>query len=235
MKKVLIGIIAIIMVLGLVGCSSTPAEETNTSEPTETAPVETESQTPEPTPTEIPSSWEVDYYIDDFGDETEDGYVRGEFQGTFDNTAGKGHDLTVYIYYDPSSYDPGVGFRLVEYGRTLATYYSSDLMSLNMKIGDERYTTELFGTPPNGDLFFFSTLEGRSLLEESYYIMSDTRENVWSAFINALNAGEEISCYIIIGDGQDQLNNVTSGVGGTKYSFKIDGNGFAEQVALLGK
>lgn len=35
MKKVFIGIIAIIMVLGLVGCSSTPAEETNTAEPTE--------------------------------------------------------------------------------------------------------------------------------------------------------------------------------------------------------
>ena len=36
MKKVFIGIIAIIMVLGLVGCSSTPVEETNTAEPTET-------------------------------------------------------------------------------------------------------------------------------------------------------------------------------------------------------
>ena len=176
MKKVLIGIIAIIMVLGLVGCSSTPAEETNTSEPTETAPVETESQTPEPTPTEIPSSWEVDYYIDDFGDETEDGYVRGEFQGTFDNTAGKGMDLTVYLYYDQYFI-----FRLVEYGRATATYLSNDLMSLNMKIGDKEYTTELFGTPPNGDLIFYPSLG--SMLEESYYIMSDDRGEVWKALV----------------------------------------------------
>ena len=37
MKKILIGILALIMILGLVGCSSsTPSEETNTTEPTET-------------------------------------------------------------------------------------------------------------------------------------------------------------------------------------------------------
>ena len=47
MKKVLISTLALIMIFGLVGCSSTPAEETNTSEPTEKAPVETESQTPQ--------------------------------------------------------------------------------------------------------------------------------------------------------------------------------------------
>lgn len=50
MKKVLIGVLALVMILGLVGCSSsTPSEETNTAKPTETTPVETESQTPEPT------------------------------------------------------------------------------------------------------------------------------------------------------------------------------------------
>lgn len=35
MKKVLIGILALVMVLGFVGCSLTPTEETNTAEPTE--------------------------------------------------------------------------------------------------------------------------------------------------------------------------------------------------------
>lgn len=37
MKKVLIGILALIMVLGLAGCSSKQTEATNTAEPTETA------------------------------------------------------------------------------------------------------------------------------------------------------------------------------------------------------
>lgn len=46
MKKVLIGILALIMVLGLVGCSSsTPSEETNTTEPTETTNATKEEQT----------------------------------------------------------------------------------------------------------------------------------------------------------------------------------------------
>lgn len=36
MKKVLIWILALVMVLGLAGCSSTPTEATNTAEPTET-------------------------------------------------------------------------------------------------------------------------------------------------------------------------------------------------------
>lgn len=54
MKKVFIGLLALIMVLGFVGCSSTPAtEETNTTKPTETTQVETESQTPEPTNEQI--------------------------------------------------------------------------------------------------------------------------------------------------------------------------------------
>ena len=48
MKKVLIWILALIMILVIVGCSSTPAEETNTSEPTEEA-----TQTPEVKPVPI--------------------------------------------------------------------------------------------------------------------------------------------------------------------------------------
>ena len=48
MKKVLIGILALIMVLGLVGCSYTPAtEETDTAEPTETTPITEEIKEPE--------------------------------------------------------------------------------------------------------------------------------------------------------------------------------------------
>jgi len=181
------------------------------------------------------TSWEIDYFVDDFGEKTEDGYIMGEFHGTFDNTAGKGMDLVVYLYYNQYSNESNFAFRLGEYGRTVATYVSNDLMSLNMKIGEIEYTTELFGTPPNGDLVFYPTLDGRSLLEESYYIMSDTREDVWTAFIDALNAGETIPCYTIIGDGEDHLNRALSGVGGTKYSFKIEGRGFSEQVELLGK
>ena len=46
MKKVLVGILAFVLILGLVGCSSSPAipatEETSTTEPTDPTPVETQ-------------------------------------------------------------------------------------------------------------------------------------------------------------------------------------------------
>lgn len=61
MKKVFIGIIAIIMVLGLVGCSSTPTEETNTTEPTETTEI-----IPEPTEKTIEVADDIVVTFDDF-------------------------------------------------------------------------------------------------------------------------------------------------------------------------
>ena len=105
MKKVFIGILAIIMVLGIVGCSSTPeTKESNTTEPTETSPVETDNQKPEltvePTQTEASSSWQIVHYVDDFGDETNEVYLQGIFTGEFSNTATSNSDLTVIVGYD---------------------------------------------------------------------------------------------------------------------------------------
>ena len=100
MKKILIGILAIVMVLGIVGCSSTPeTKESNTTEPTETSPVETDNQKPEltvkPTQTEASSSWQIVHYVDDFGDETDGVYVMGVFKGSFSNTATSNSELGV--------------------------------------------------------------------------------------------------------------------------------------------
>ena len=61
MKKVLIGILALIMVLGVVGCSSTPTEETNTTEPTETTEI-----IPEPTEKTIEVADDIVVTFDDF-------------------------------------------------------------------------------------------------------------------------------------------------------------------------
>ena len=88
MKKVLIGILALIMALGMVGCSQEPAEETKTPEPAETV-----------KPTQAPSRWTVDYTQDEFGDDTDNAFVVGKFSGQFSNTATAGSDLTVYVYY----------------------------------------------------------------------------------------------------------------------------------------
>lgn len=116
MKKVLIGIIAIIMVLGLVGCSSTPAEETNTSEPTETAPVETESQTPQDKTEfaqtvkmgeEIETEWFTISFSDCVIDTNNQGqcYIKSTFN--YKNTDVEQHtytDLEIQLLYDKKYY-----------------------------------------------------------------------------------------------------------------------------------
>lgn len=48
MKKAIVIVLAFLVVLAFVGCSSKPAEEVVAIEPTETISVEAESQTPEP-------------------------------------------------------------------------------------------------------------------------------------------------------------------------------------------
>ena len=214
MKKVLIGIIAIIMILGLVGCSSTPAEETNTTKPTETTPVETENQTPEPTPTEAPSSWTIAHYVDDFGDETDEAYISGMFSGSFSNTATSNSELTVIVGYDynipevqtnlnPATYS--MSFRLLEYNDHKATFSNSDEITLKVKINDKVIEYNLAGVEPNGDLFVVEKKQNYRELP---------------ILITALETNEcEIPCIIEIDS--------------SKYSFKIDGTGFSEQINNL--
>ena len=144
MKKVIIYILALIMVLGIVGCSSAPAEETtSTPQPTEEvtqAPEATPEPTPEPTPTEAPSSWRIDYYVDDFGDDTEESYVAGTFFGDFSNSATSGSDLLVFINYDKQS---SMWIRLVEYASHIANIDSSDTAILKLKCDDNVSTYDM--------------------------------------------------------------------------------------------
>ena len=145
MKKVLIGVLALIMILGLVGCSSTPTEETNTTKPTET--------TTEPTPTEALSSWEIAHYVDDFGDETDGVYVMGVFKGSFSNTATSNSELGVIF---ACSYMPATNntytIRLIEYGTHKATFSSDDIIC-EIKIDGEIISGNLFRISDSDDLY----------------------------------------------------------------------------------
>lgn len=214
MKKVLIGVLALIMVLGIVGCSSTPAtEETSTTKPTETTPIETESQTPEPTPgptsTEAPSSWEIAHYVDDFGDETDEVYLQGVFSGEFSNTATTNSELSVivgveYVMMETDVTDEGYGlnntiisFRLLEYNDHKATYNQGEKMTLKVKANDEISEYDIVGVAPNGDLSI-SGIGSPNAFD---------LETIWQN-------GGSTSCIIEIGS--------------SKYSFEIDGAGYRE-------
>ena len=204
MKKVLIWISALIMVLGLAGCSTAPTEQKNTSAPTEKT-VETESQTPEPTaePTPepvkaTPSNWEIDYYVDDFGDDTENSYIRGTFFGSFSNTATTGSDLTVYVYYDPSL--DSLCFRLLEYNEAASLIFSDQSVTLKTKI--------------NGETSDFPLIVDD---RDCYLDSADVPK-----LRDALMAGGTISCAIEV---LYENGNVDS-----RYRFDMDGAGFAELV-----
>jgi len=180
---------------------------------------------------EARTSWEIQYFVDEFGDPTDSAYMVGTFEGSFSNSATSNSELLVYLYYYSSEND--FAFRLGEYGDSLANYYSDDLMTIHMKLDGETYAVELFGTAPTGDLYFYDTISDRGLLEESVVLFTDEREMVSEKFINALRAGETIPCYIIIGTETDHMNQVLAGTGGSKYSFEIEGKGFADVEASL--
>ncbi len=80
----------------------------------------------------IKSNWKIDYYVDSFGDYTDDSYVIGTFTGTFSNSATNGSDLTVYVYLDPK-FPNSITIRLLEYGNYKANFSSKDKILISTK------------------------------------------------------------------------------------------------------
>lgn len=159
--------------------------------------------------------WEVVHYVDDFGDETEDAYIRGIFTGTFSNTATTNEDLTVVINYDyyipevQTNRDPAtytMSFRLLEYNDHMAVFTTGEEITLKVKINDRVVEYNLAGIAPNGDLFVVE--KGAPSYLELPILTNALKENEYT-----------ISCVILIGS--------------SKYSFEIDGTGFMEQIDNL--
>ena len=212
MKRLCAFFLTLTLLVGFAGCSNS---------------VTTESEVEKK-----PSCWAVDSYEDDFGDSTNDMYLRGVFQGTFSHGAETGSQLeTVVFYDDPSSVDTYFSFRLLEYGNSSATYDSDEFMRLNLKIDGSVYTTQLFPDPLDGDLDFWRILPSKH--KESSCIETNPREVVWDALLKAMREGQTVSCNIVVGDTVEQLDQALGGNSGTQYTFKIDGTGFEEQEKQL--
>ena len=157
------------------------------------------------------SGWEIDYYVDDFGDPTDDAYIRGVFSGTFSNTATSNSSLTVVVFYDPD--EAAFSFRLLEYDRVRATYSGSeeDAIAFKFKTPDGTvHEGSLAGIAPNGDLYLYGG--------------NDT-DTAITRMINAalikitLDDGGEVRCIA-------EFSN-------SKYTFTVDGNGFRDCLAEL--
>lgn len=101
----------------------------------------------------LPSNWEIGFYVDDFGDKTNDSYIIGTFEGEFSNSATTGSELTVYVYFD-KSYKSVTTIRLLEYGSHKATFLSSETITLKTKNSLGK-TNSYTLTYSGGDLYSF--------------------------------------------------------------------------------
>ena len=153
MKKALSLILALVLCLSLCACGGNADDKQHQ---TTTAPIETilPEETTEPAPV---SYWNTAYYVDSFGDPTDEAYMYAVVDGTFSNTATMGSKVQVVIYYSNNitmPYGDTFSFRLLEYGDHKATFSKYD--DVNIQIKDSWGVSdlwELYGSAPNGDIY----------------------------------------------------------------------------------
>ncbi len=125
-----------------------------------------------------PSSWEIDYYIDNFGDKTTKQYqVYFDNEGKFSNSATLGSELIVKVIID----DENVRFDLFEYGKG---------PSVGKEIGIATYDLSV---KSGGETYMYSL----KALEKCMILKSKDRER----FLEMLKtANDDLKCFIEIRD-----------------------------------
>lgn len=105
--------------------------------------------------------WEVAYYVDDFGEPTDEGYIRNTnwITGTFSNTATQNSRLNVRFLITNSS---DISFKLYEYaGNNPVKAYSTERYRVLIQDNDgERYT---FTATNYSDRIGFSAADSRTV------------------------------------------------------------------------
>lgn len=182
------------MFCGCAGPSGSSAAATPTTEPT---------STPKQTPTPVPSYWVLKYYVDEFGDPTDDFYVGSDIlTGTFSNNATSEADLALRIAYDD---DVGFRFTLMEYGRSKALHISSDQKVLKFKLDDNIYSCNL----KSGDSISSDVYTDTTDMQTSDIVAYETMRE-------QLLRGNSVTCLIYLGD--------------SKYQFVVPAEGFYEAI-----
>ncbi len=199
-RIILYALFLALVTFSLISCSTQSDEGENSVNEMSSVQATEVPVTAEPTPTPEPSFWEVAYYVDDFGDETDESYVRGIFEGHFSNTATFNSNLSVVIYVSKPYSQYNISFRLLEYNNSVATYYDDDSMYISFKINDIIYTGGLDGVAPNGDLILDMHGDGLSKLMETLIESPET----------------EISCFV-------EIEN-------SKYNFDFNGLGIESAI-----
>ena len=161
------------------------------------------------------SEWEIDNYVDDWGDDTENQYLRTIVKGTFSNSATTGSDLQADVFFDKDHF----WFRLLEYsGDTTPSIYSTGHILIMLKIRDSKYDTTLpiAEAGSNNDIYL-----------KHYY-------KLFNVLLNALkNEEPEIKIKIaILNDyaSPQEFNFVISGTGFNKLYNKLYGSETGDEI-----
>lgn len=159
------------------------------------------------------SVWEIDNYIDDWGDDTESKYLATVVDGTFSNSATTGSDLTTCVFFDKDHF----WFRLLEYsGDTTPSIYSSSQIQIMMKVDDSKYTAVLSSSAANS--------------KDDIYVYDGDGDSgyMFTSLLNVLKSERsEIKIKIAIVDKYgtpQEFNFVISGVGFNKVYNKLYGS-----------
>jgi len=77
-------------------------------------------------------NWNIKYYVDDFGDPTNSGYVTndGFLVGKFSNSASTNAELKAYFIVRDSA---NIAIKLFEYGSSVVKAYSTDTYDIKVK------------------------------------------------------------------------------------------------------
>lgn len=188
MKKIISLLLVAIMSVSLVACGS---NETSNKDTDEKAAAQSEKETNSSEEIDLDDMvWISRQEEDEFGDVKEDGKIILEtlIEGTFSNTATADSELKGYIFVEPRKNNHKVFvFRLMEYGKSPATFTSSEAenITLKTKINDETEEYKLFGAAPTSDLAlgFDNIADG---------------DGIFTALCN----GNDVKCIISIGSSE---------------------------------
>lgn len=143
MKKTILSILIVAMLFTLCSCGGndtpTTTEQSKKEQSSETT---TEAQVTESTTEKESSMWQIDYYVDEFNEATDEGYISNStyFLGKFSNSATTDSNLLVEVLVDNTD----VNFFLYEYGRSLvknSSSYNDETYNIKMKTADGKVTT----------------------------------------------------------------------------------------------
>lgn len=213
---------ALSLSLMLTGCNSSQVNSLSTNASVSSTPAEQPV-----TPTSEPSNWELVSGIDDFGEVTAAKHLVGTFSGRDQGniSVSPDPDMTVRVYCElGTNWNRYFGFVLESSGYPLITLSEGEYAVLAAKIDGETYRTQI---KDNGDglLVFIPEYLFNDLHRGLDVLLDEDRVDFYGKLVDSLMKGNTVPCYIEIGAWDDVKYRL-----GDKYSFQLDGKGFAEHA-----